>query len=204
MGALHAPLDALFELTSQRALRPEEIASIEIDLADAAYHHGWWKVERPLTPIGAQMNVAYAIAVAILDGAAMIQQFSPQRMAQDDVWELIPRITARHDPAFDTGRESQGNTRLRISLTDGTHLERFRAMPRTIAQPLSNAEIAAKYRILTREIIDQERQARIAELVLHLEDVSDVAELCRVLAPPVSFRRIGGERRMKAHGGEKR
>jgi 2-methylcitrate dehydratase PrpD len=185
MGALHAPLDALFELTSQRALRPEEIKHIEIDLSDAAYHHGWWKVERPLTPLGAQMNVAYAIAVAVLDGAAMIQQFSPQRMVQDDVWELIPRITARHDPGFDTGRESQGNTRLRISLTDGTHLECFRAMPRTITQPLSNAEIAAKYRTLTREIIDQERQARIAELVLHLEDVSDIADLCRVLAPPV-------------------
>jgi 2-methylcitrate dehydratase PrpD len=49
-------LDALFELTSQRTLRPEEIERIEIDLSDAAYHHGWWKVERPLTPIGAQMG----------------------------------------------------------------------------------------------------------------------------------------------------
>ena len=36
--------------------------------------------ERPLTPIGAQMNIGYALAVAVLDGAAMVQQFSPSRI----------------------------------------------------------------------------------------------------------------------------
>src|SRR5262249_6616729 len=63
MGALHAPLDAIFHLMKQRSLGHEEIDRVDIYMSHAAYHHGWWKLERPLTPIAAQMNVAYAIAV---------------------------------------------------------------------------------------------------------------------------------------------
>src|SRR5258708_38290989 len=44
MAALHAPSDALFELTSQHPLRPEEIKTMKIDLSDPAHHHDWWSV----------------------------------------------------------------------------------------------------------------------------------------------------------------
>jgi aconitate decarboxylase len=82
MGALHAPLDALFEIAGRRSLRAAEIMHIDIDMSHAGYHHGWWKLKRPLEPIGAQMNVAYVIAVAILDGAAMVRSAWP-RVLQD-------------------------------------------------------------------------------------------------------------------------
>src|SRR5471032_1875015 len=65
MGGLHAPLDALFEVAAQRPLKANEIDRVEVDLSHAVYHHGWWTLQRPLTPIAAQMNVAYALAVAI-------------------------------------------------------------------------------------------------------------------------------------------
>ena len=38
-------------------------------MPEAAYGHGGWKAVRPLEPIGAQMNVAYAVAVALLGRA---------------------------------------------------------------------------------------------------------------------------------------
>ena len=41
-------------------------------MGHAAYHHGWWNLERPITPIAAQMNVGYALAAALIDGAAMV------------------------------------------------------------------------------------------------------------------------------------
>ena len=45
-------------------------------MPEAAYGHGGWKAARPLELIGAQMNVAYAVAVALLDGEALVDQFS--------------------------------------------------------------------------------------------------------------------------------
>src|SRR5262249_9830182 len=103
MGALHAPLGAIFHLMKQRPLRDEEIDRVDIYMSHAAYHHGWWRLERLLTPIAAQMTVAYAIAVAILDGAAMVQQFAPQRIDRDDVWQAHSQ-----DPGAPRARVRQG------------------------------------------------------------------------------------------------
>lgn len=183
MGALHAPLDGIFEIMKQRPLKSDEIDRIVVDLSHASYHHGWWVLERPVTPIGAQMNVGYALAAAILDGAAMVNQFSPSRINADDVWALIPKITARHEPAFDGG--GPRSARVTVHLTDGSTLESYRPNARTIADPLSNQEVVAKFRTLTDGIVAPERQAGIIETTLAIETKSDASELFSLLAPPV-------------------
>jgi aconitate decarboxylase len=185
MGALHAPLDAIFDIMAKRPLKPEEIDHIDIDMSHAAYHHGWWKLERPLRPIGAQMNVAYAVAVAIIDGAAMVKQFSPQRIDSDDVWTLIPKITAHHDPEFDKGGPSGRNTRMTVHLKDGSSLQQFIAVSRTISQPLSNEQVVAKYRTLTNGLVEPKRQAAIEDLILNLEKLRGITELSNLLSAPV-------------------
>jgi 2-methylcitrate dehydratase PrpD len=183
MGALHAPLDALFEIAARRPLRAADIAHIDIDMSHAGYHHGWWKLERPLEPIGAQMNVVYAVAVAVLDGAAMVAQFSPQRIAQDDVWALIPKIEAHHDPQFDTaGGGGRGAARVIIRFTDGTAEECFMPASRGILTPLPDGEVLAKFRALTGGIVAPDRVARIEECVLDLEGLRDVKSLIGLLA----------------------
>jgi aconitate decarboxylase len=185
MGALHAPLDAIFDIMAKRPLKSHEIDRIDIDLSHAAYHHGWWPLERPLTPIAAQMNVAYAVAVAILDGAAMVQQFAPQRINRDDVWALIPKITAHHDPEFDKAGSAARNTRVTVHLKDGTRLQHRVEIARTIGAPLTNDQIVAKYRTLTDGIVAPRRQADIVDFVLNLETAKDTSGLARLLAPSV-------------------
>jgi len=185
MGALHAPLDGIFDIMAKRPLHAEEIERIDIDMSHAAYHHGWWKLERPLTPIGAQMNVGYAVAVAILDKAAMAKQFSPQRIDADDVWALIPKITAHHDPEFDKGGPSGRNTRVTVRLKDGTTLQEFVAISRTVGAPLSNADVVKKYRTLTDGLIDPKRQAAIEACVLDIDRLGSLTRLTELLLPPV-------------------
>lgn len=187
MGGLHAGLDALFSLCNQRPLRANDIESIDIDLSHAVYHHGWWNLERPITPIAAQMNIAYAIAVAVLDGEAMVQQFAPSRINRDDVWALIPRITAHHDVAFDkAGAIGRGRTRLRIRLRDGTALETEQLAPQSALQPMSREQVVSKYRRLTHNLMPADRQAEIESMVLALEGLADVSRLSALLALPVA------------------
>jgi 2-methylcitrate dehydratase PrpD len=185
MGALHAPLDAIFDIAARRALKPGEIAHIDIYMSHAAYHHGWWVLERPVTPIGAQMNVAYAVAAAILDGAAMVQQFSPQRIDQDDIWALIPKIAAHHDPAYDAGPGTRGAARMVVQLTDGQTLETVIPVSRTMSEPMDRARAIAKFRALTDSLVEPERQDRIIGAVLDLERLADVSALIEPLAAPV-------------------
>ncbi len=132
------------------------------------------------------MNIAYALAVAVLDGAAMVQQFAPERIDRDDVWALIPRIVARHETEFDTGgREGRFRTRLRVIFRDGTELEAARRASRAVEEPLSNAAIVAKYRTLTQGLVDPARQAAIERAIIGLDRLADIDALTRLLAPPV-------------------
>ena len=129
--------------------------------------------------------MAYALAVAIIDGAALTQQFSPQRIDRDDVWELIPRIAARHDPSFDDAPVSRGRTRLRVFFRDGTMLQTERQASRAVLEPLGGGEIVAKYRRLTDGLIAVERQAAIERTVLAIETLPDAAPFDALLAPSV-------------------
>jgi aconitate decarboxylase len=186
MALLHAPLDALFEIAQQRKLLPNEITSVVVDLPDAAYHHGWWKLERPVTPVAAQMNVAYALAVAILDGAAMVHQFSPQRFAADDVWQLVPKITARHDLDMDkAGPKAMGSARVTVEFTDGSKLDSFRKAARTASEPMTTDEVSGKFSALVDDVIAPDRRDATVECVLSMESLGDISSLGDLLAPQV-------------------
>jgi len=185
MGALHGPLDATLAIRSRGALNAADIASVDIYMSHAAYHHGWWEPERPLTPIGAQMHVGYAVAAAILDGAAMVAQFAPQRIDGDDIWALIPKIRAHHDAQYDRDKTNRGACRVRISFVDGSIEEEKIELPRTISQPLDRDGVVRKFRTLTDSLIDPTRQQAIIDTVLNLETLANIDELTCHLVDPV-------------------
>jgi hypothetical protein len=72
---------------------------------------------------------------------------------------------------------------VRVTFTDGSHLEAERLASRAILEPQSNEEIARKFRALTDGLIATDRQARIQELVMGLETVPGISALVAELAP---------------------
>src|SRR6204780_2048400 len=149
MGLLHAAIDAAFEL--RQKIDVSKIRRIDIDMAEAAYAHGGWKAERPLEVIGAQMNVAYAGAGALLDGDVLVDQFSPDRINGDDVWRLIDRTLTHHERAYDSlPIDERLTTGVRLTLDDGSTRAAKVAHPRgTGDRNLTNADIRDNYAKLT-------------------------------------------------------
>ena len=186
MGGLHAGIDGLLDLDATHRFRAEDVERIDVDLSHAVYHHGWWDLARPITPIAAQMNIAYALAVTLLDGEAMVRQFAPERIDRDDVWALIPRIRAHHDAGFDqAGALGRGRTRLRIRLRDGTELLAEQPAPKSALHPMSREQVVAKYRRLTDGLLTAQRQRAIEDCLLSLDDLEDSTTLTELLAGPV-------------------
>ena len=185
MGLLHAAIDAALKLRPKVSV--SEIERIDIDMGEAAYSHGGWKAERPLEAIGAQMNVSYAVAVALLDGDVLIEQFSAKRINSDEVWNLIDRTHTHHQSAYDQlPVDERLTTQLRITLTDGSTRTATVAHPRgNGANALTNGEVREKYRKLTNHTISPDRQAAIENAVLSLDTVDDVGQLTVLLTPAV-------------------
>ena len=186
MGALHAGIDDAFAIRGQRAVRPEEVSAILIEIGDAAYQHGGFPITRPIAPITAQMSVRYSVAVALLDGAALLQQFSEARVADDDVWALIDRTDVHLEPDFDKPPHTGYTTRVTVHFTDGTTLVNLVEMPTGgPGRELSNDEIVQKFTGLVTGLIPVGRAQDLQDLVLHLDDQDTLEPLLRILEEPV-------------------
>jgi len=186
MGLLHAGIDAALKLRSEN-VPVEEIEHIEIDLAEGPYQHGGWQAVRPLQPIGAQMNIAYVVAVALLDGNVLIDQFAEDRINRHDVWRLIDLTQAHHEESYDKlPTDEQLRTRVRLTLEDGDVREATVTHPRgTGDHLLSDSDIVEKYRSLTHSVVSPERQASIEQAVLGIDELDDISELMALLTPTV-------------------
>jgi aconitate decarboxylase len=186
MGLLHAGIDAALKLRSEN-VSVDKIKHIEIDLAEGPYQHGGWQAVRPLEPIGAQMNIAYVVAVALLDGNVLIDQFAEDRINRDDVWRLIDRTQAHHEESYDKlPTDEQLRTRVRLTLEGGDVREATVTHPRGTGDHLLNdSDIVQKYRSLTHSVISPERQAAIEQAVLGIDELDDIGELVGYLTPAV-------------------
>jgi aconitate decarboxylase len=158
--------------------RFNEIKRIEILLGEAAFHHGGWKAERPLTTTGAQMSNSFTTATQIVHGQVLMPQFTQEMIKNDQVWKLVDLTECK---LHITDGDSIGAQEVRIEFQDGTILHH--AVPNALGvdPPLSNDDIVAKWRKLTKNIVDEKVVTMIEEMVLSLEEQGDIGGLCELL-----------------------
>jgi 2-methylcitrate dehydratase PrpD len=184
-GGLHAAIDIVLDLCRDSGLQASDIDAVEVDLSEPIHHHSWWPAQRPLAPIGAQMHIGYVIAVAIIDQQVLAQQFSPERVDSDDVWNLLGKITALHRPEFDeAGALGRGQTEVRIVLNNAETISRSQFAARSALEPMSNSEVVEKFLALTAPVIDIVRQQAIVDCVARLEAHAELHDLRSLLAGP--------------------
>jgi 2-methylcitrate dehydratase PrpD len=186
MGGLHGAVDAARQL--RQSVDPDDISKIAITVGETIYKHGWWKPERPLTAIGAQMNIGYATAAAMLDGNALPEQFTAARLDADDIWSLIDVTDVQLDESLaDAALTERFRTDLAVTTRDGgVHQVRVVAPHGAPWDPVTNDELVTKFHALADRVTSRQRADAIERAVVGLEDLDDVAGLIDLLAPPVA------------------
>jgi 2-methylcitrate dehydratase PrpD len=186
MGGLHGAIDAARRIRSSVA--PEHILRVDITVGETVYKHGWWRPERPLTPIGAQMNIGYATAAALLDGNVLPEQFTPKRMDADDIWALIDATEVHLDESLnDAPITERFRTDVAVTMTDGSvHHVRVDQPHGAPNDPVTNAELVAKFHSLADRVTSRSRADAIERAATGLEQLDDVGDLIELLADPVA------------------
>jgi 2-methylcitrate dehydratase PrpD len=186
MGGLHGAVDAARQL--RQSVDPDDISKIAITVGETIYKHGWWKPERPLTAIGAQMNIGYATAAALLDGNALPEQFTAARLDADDIWSLIDVTDVQLDESLaDAALTERFRTDLAVTTRDGgVHQVRVVAPHGAPWDPVTNDELVTKFHALADRVTSRQRADAIERAVVGLEDLDDVAGLIDLLASPVA------------------
>jgi 2-methylcitrate dehydratase len=177
-------LEALLELRDAHALDPAAVERIELETFQVAYDIIGGGEEGAKTEIRtkeeADHSLPYLLAVALLDGQVMPEQFAPERIVAPDVQALLRRVAVR--PAADlTARfPTEHPCRLRIPLVGGTTLAAEKSdYEGFVTRPMGWERAREKFERLLTARIEPQLVNELAEAVeaLHELDTHDLTTL---------------------------
>lgn len=124
-------LEAILDMRARERLSGAEVQRVDIDVFDVAYRiiGGGEEGDKTMvrTKEEADHSLPYLVAVALLDGQVMPEQYLPSRIHSDDVQTLLRRVSVRPDERFSRRFPAEMPCRVRVTLRDGQTLTEDRA-----------------------------------------------------------------------------
>jgi 2-methylcitrate dehydratase len=179
-------LEGVLELKRAHSFAAADVARIEIDIFDVAYHIIGGGEEgdksRVRTKEEADHSLPYMIAVALLDGQVMPEQYEPERIRRDDVQTLLRKATVRPSEEYSRRFPLEMPCRVAITLQDGRVLvadkRDFEGFP---TRPMGWVTVVEKFERLAEPYTTKQLRAQVVETVERLDAVP-AAELTALLA----------------------
>lgn len=163
----HPLIDAMIRLAKKSGIAPGNVERIEVEVNAAAVRITG--VEEPDTGLKSKFSLKHSAAVGYLDQDAGIHQYTDVRATAPDVAHLRARITVsagenlRMDEAAAT-----------VIAKDGSrHTVHVDHATGTVENPLSDAQIEAKYMANAEPVLGPERTRRLAGLIWSLDSLDD-------------------------------
>ena len=170
----HGPIDAAVALMRQRGFDALDIECMDVHLSALANRQS--NFYEPKSIASAQGSTPFAIAASLVLRADALTVAGIKRAFEDEpVWALHRRVRLLTDERMDyMGR----GCKIEVRLRDGRHLEQSVDLPRGEPEnPMSEAEIAAKFVRQASEVLGERAAAAIRDQVNRLESLRTVASL---------------------------
>ena len=177
-------MTAMDTIMREHGITAADIETITAHVSDNTLHHcGWpYEAERIQSPLSAQMNLRYGIAVMAIERKNGAAQFADDKIRDPNILAFIKRIAVAHDATFDgdNGRYRIA-CRLAVRCTDGRLLETTVLYRKGSPEdPMSQGEIEDKFRTLTGSLAAGASE-RIGEIVGRLDAEERLAPLAGLL-----------------------
>ena len=174
---VHAAIDGCIELVREHRLTPDAIEAVELTVSPLVLD--LTGNTAPQTGLEGKFSVYHAVAAATIHGAAGEAQFSEACVRDPRVVALRNRVSAKVDPAI--GRtEARVTIRTRGGRTLSRHVEHALG---TLARPMSDADLEAKFRGLAGEVLPGAQVEEIIKLCWRLPTLGDAGALARAAVP---------------------
>ncbi|MBD3764293.1 MAG: MmgE/PrpD family protein [Rhodobacterales bacterium] len=177
----HPSMDALLFLMRDAGLRPADIAQVRLCAGSNVLGPIRFRIAR--TELEGKFSFAFLLSAILLRGRAGKAEFTDDFVSSPECQAMQARI----ETAFDQGIEDFGWDRIRsrveVTTTDGRTLirwadEAYRGSPRN---PLSDADLAAKFADCAEGLLDADRQARVVAAAMAFDREPDAARLFTLL-----------------------
>ncbi len=152
---------------------PSRIRSIEIATFRTAVEIIGQDPEKwhPRTRETADHSLPYCTAVALVDGTISAAQFTPERLHDPALIDLVSRTTVIEDPELTAGYPAGIPNRITVTLDDASRLVEFNSFPPGHDKnPMTDAQLRVKSDGLTEPAIGAEKSSRLWDRVMKLEN----------------------------------
>lgn len=178
-------VEAALELKEEHRFAPKRIKEIRINIFDVAFNIIGGGEEgdktRVRTKEQADHSLNYLVAVALLDGQLLPEQYRAERIEADDVQSLLKKITIRENEDYSERFPDEMCCHIAITLEDGKTLEKEKSDYEGFhTRPAGWETIEEKFAALAGGRVDDALRREIVEAVKGLEDVA-AEELARLL-----------------------
>ncbi len=176
---IHNAIDCALEIRKRDKPAIDRIRHIEVARhPDWAHYH---QNKAPRTYHEAQVSLPYSVAVAFKEGQALLKQYSGRKLKDPAMMRLMNLAEISVDATLPRGV----SCRMTVTMDDGRKLASQVDYPKgSIQNPMSDAELRAKFDGLAAPVLGAARAAQIAERVSGIENCGDVGKLMRLTTKP--------------------
>lgn len=179
-----APLAVALALRSK--VRAEEIDSLDVHIYAMAHSEIGSEPAKwdPQTRETADHSLPYMLAVALVDGRITPASFEPKRYLDPSLRPLMNRIRVTEDPELTRRFPGELPSRLDVTTRSGLRFTERAEYPKGHARnPMTDADVAAKFRDLSDEILGEARAARALETLWRLDEVEGIGAVVDLFTP---------------------
>ncbi len=187
---IHNAIDCALDIRKQLKEPIANIASITMRRhpAWAHYHLN----ANPKTYHEAQVSLPYSVAVALIEGQALLPQYQDSKLNDPAILRLSQMVRVIPDESLPRGVSCL----MILSTTGGANLKSQVDHPRgSIANPMSPDEMANKVHMLADDVIGRKFVDELIDRVKNVEALKNIGEVMGLVVPLKSARpAIGGVR----------
>lgn len=179
-------LEGILELKEAHGFMGQDVDRIEIETFDVAYNiiGGGEEGDKTIvrTKEEADHSLHYMVAVAILDGQLMPEQYRLERILRPDVQNLLRRVSVRPSEAYSRRFPDEMPCRITLRLRDGRTLTKEKQdYEGFYTRPMRWETVVQKFDRLSAPYADADLRRQVVGAVANLE-ATPVAELMQLLS----------------------
>jgi 2-methylcitrate dehydratase len=185
-------IEGALELKEEHGFKVDDIDRVEIAIFDVAYHIIGGGEEGDKTIVRnkeeADHSLQYMVAVALIDGQVMPEQYDQERILRGDVQDLLKRVKVERDEEYSRRFPEEHGCRVDIRLSNGRNLVKEKTEYEGFhTNPMEWENVVAKFERLSEPYAPGPLRKGIVDRVLHIEEMR-VREFTKVLSeirPPL-------------------
>ena len=175
----HPAVDGALKLVQEEGLGLGEIEEIHV----AGFQPVTMLVDyTPATAVAAQYSLPFSVALALSRGRIGPKELNEANLQDPELLELAQRVVVSVDPELDRLFPEKTATRVTVHTRRGDFTTTIEYPKGDPANPLSDSELAEKFRWLTAEEIGEERSKALKKAIDHVKELEDVRHLTQWLA----------------------